>query len=258
MTATTLVCLDTSTDHLSLLLSHAGQTDLFEAQGAATASSQLLPELQRMMQDRGLGGPDIAAVAFGRGPGAFTGLRTSASIAQGLALGWGCPVIGVDSLMSVAERWRQDAGAGTGQALVWVAMDARMDEVYAAAYQWNEAASCWDVRVAPGLHTLPGLQASWSGDAAWGDPVAVLGNAAQAFGERLPLPARVAASAVAPVARPHALGVLALAQHALARGEGMDPALALPLYVRDKVAQTTAEREAQKAAAAVPPTGNPS
>ncbi|TXH47310.1 MAG: tRNA (adenosine(37)-N6)-threonylcarbamoyltransferase complex dimerization subunit type 1 TsaB [Burkholderiaceae bacterium] len=243
----TLVCLDTSTDHLSLSLSHAGQTDLFEAQGAPTASSQLLPQLQQMMQRHAVQGGQVQAVAFGRGPGAFTGLRTSASIAQGLALGWGCPVIGVDSLMSVAELWRASQPAGAPRA--WVAMDARMDEIYAAAYQWDTVAAEWLVCVPPSLYALPVLRDSWANDPAWGQADVLLGNAAQAFGERLPLPTSLDPARVAAVSRPHALGVQALAQRALARGEGMDPALALPLYVRDKVAQTTAEREAQKAAA---------
>ena len=79
---------------------------------------------------------DLDAIAFGAGPGAFTGLRTACSVAQGLAFGATLPVLAVDSLMVVAEAAREaaDAGDGSGPFDVHVAMDARMDEIYAAAY----------------------------------------------------------------------------------------------------------------------------
>ena len=86
---------------------------------------------------------DLDAIAFGRGPGAFTGLRTACAVAQGLAFGAGVPVLAIDSLLVVAEDARAQAPASTRDVDVCVAMDARMDEIYAGRYRW--AAGRWQV-----------------------------------------------------------------------------------------------------------------
>ena len=101
---------------------------------------------------------ELDAIAFGCGPGAFTGLRTACSVAQGLAFGAGKPVLAVDSLMLVAHDARSQHAADE----VWVAMDARMDEIYAAAYRW--LGTRWAVLSTPAW-------ASTSSMAAWNPSV---------------------------------------------------------------------------------------
>lgn len=131
-----LLALDSSTDTMALALVTPGQTMVFEAAGGAQASARLVPEVQALLARAGLRMAQLDAIAFGQGPGAFTGLRTACAAAQGLAFGLGKPVLAIDSLMLVAEDAR---GQGAGDD-VWVAMDARIGEIYAAHYRWGDGA----------------------------------------------------------------------------------------------------------------------
>jgi tRNA threonylcarbamoyladenosine biosynthesis protein TsaB len=196
----------------------------------------LIPAILGLLARAGLHIGDLDAIAFGRGPGAFTGLRTACSVAQGLAFGAGKPVVPVDTLLAVAE----DARDGESPQEIWVAMDARMDEIYAARYRYD--GSGWDTLAAPFLAQPDTLNALWAAE----PPQAVAGSALGIFGERL----QTGGARLAPDAAPHASGMLRLAARSFAQGGGVDAALAIPLYVRDKVAQTTAEREAARAARA--------
>lgn len=228
-----LLALDSSTDAMALALVTPGQTRVFEAAGGAQASARLLPEVQALLAGAGLAMAGLDAIAFGQGPGAFTGLRTACAVAQGLAFGLGLPVLAIDSLMLVAEDARAQ-GAGDD---IWVAMDARIGEIYAAHYRWDGGA--WAVQVAPALYAPAALAAHW------GRPVAVAGTALTEYAEALgPLPAGTMAW---PQARSRAAALGALALAAWQRGELRDAAEALPVYVRDKVALTTAERESANA-----------
>src|SRR5436309_5629863 len=128
-----LLAFDTSTEVMSLALLRAGSLSVREGEGGAQASMRLIPEALRLLSDAGCALRDVDAIAFGRGPGAFTGLRTACSVAQGLAFGAHKPVLPLDSLLLVAE----DARAGAGPQRVWAAIDARMDEVYAAHYAFD-------------------------------------------------------------------------------------------------------------------------
>lgn len=221
-----LLALDSSTDTMALALVAQGQTRVFEAQGGAQASARLLPEVKTLLAGAGMAMADLDAIAFGQGPGAFTGLRTACAVAQGLAFGLDKPVLAVDSLMLVAEDARAQ-GAGDE---VWVAMDARIGEIYAARYRWVDGA--WTVLEAPALYKPEALAAHW------GQPVAVAGTALPEYAEALgELPQAW------PQARSRAAALGALALAAWQRGETRDAAEALPVYVRDKVALTTAERE---------------
>lgn len=227
-----LLAFDTATERMSLALLARGELHLHEADGGAQASATLIPAALALLAQAGLALRDLDAIAFGRGPGAFTGLRTACSVAQGFALGAGKPVLPIDSLLVVAE----DARDGDSPQRIWVATDARMDEVYAAHYGFGPAG--WTALVPP-LLTSPELLAErWAAE----PPQAVAGSALAAFGERLP----TAGARRVPGAAPRAHALMSLAQAAWRRGEGVDPALALPLYVRDKVAQTTAERDAAR------------
>jgi tRNA threonylcarbamoyladenosine biosynthesis protein TsaB len=245
MSTPCLLAFDTATEQMSVAVI-VGEGDFCAQElGGARASQRLLPLVFELLHAAGLPAARLDAVAFGRGPGAFTGLRTATSVAQGLALGIGCPVLPLDSLMIIAEDARERHGANE----LWVVMDARMDEVYAGAYRFEN--DRWQVQHEPALFTLPALQALWQADA----PQAVAGSALAAFGERLRCggarridEAGTDRANVEP--RAGRAGALArLARAAWLHDEAIDAAQALPLYLRDKVALTIAERVAALAPA---------
>jgi tRNA threonylcarbamoyladenosine biosynthesis protein TsaB len=174
-------------------------------------------------------------------------------VAQGLAFGANLPVLPVDTLMAVAEeaRWRQwQAGKMHPDAefTVMALLDARMDEVYSAAYRWQ---SCPDLahglwqEASPLQVGAPGKVLLPSGlDRSQGQELCVAGNAFAAYGERLP---QALGHAPRCEALPTAAALLRLAPALWAQGLAVSAEQAMPLYIRDKVANTTAEREAMKA-----------
>ena len=230
-----LLAFDTATECTSIALAAHGRVWQHEGEGGARASGTFLPAVLALLDEAGVGVADLDAIAFGRGPGAFTGLRVACSVAQGLAFGAGKPVLPIDTLLAIAE----DARAGAGSISVWSVMDARIDEIYAAEYAFDAAG--WTVRTAPTLTTPDLLNRVWQ----VAEPKVVAGNALGAFGDRLV----TAGARRLPTAAPHAVGMLRLAAALRAAGGAVDPALALPLYVRDKVAETSAERAARAALA---------
>ena len=237
----TLLAFDTSTERMAVAVQTAEGRWLQDAEGGAAASAALLPALQALLAQAGRAMADVAAIGFGRGPGAFTGLRTSCAVAQGLAFGLARPALPIDSLLLVAEQARQQAGGGDGFE-VGVAIDARMGEVYAARYR--QAGTRWQVLQAPGLWSPTALAACWAAD----PPPAATGSALALFDAifdtACPRACRIDAGAA------RAAALIELADQAWRDGAGVDAAEALPLYLRDKVAQTTAERQAQRAAEA--------
>jgi tRNA threonylcarbamoyladenosine biosynthesis protein TsaB len=152
-------------------------------------------------------------------------------------------VIPLDTLMAVAEDARQsDPAAWAEGDTLWVAQDARMGELYVAAYRWS--GTHWHADTAPGLWALGVPRERWADGAATpgAPPRRVAGNALLAQ----PAAFEGLVALTWPQAAPGGAALAALARQAWARGELLDAALALPLYVRDKVAQTTAERLAAK------------
>ena len=228
MTELKLLAFDTSTETLSIAVAKGTQSWQHSGQGGALASSTLIPAILALLGEAGLALRELDAIAFGRGPGSFTGLRTACSVAQGLAFGAGVPVLGIDTLMAVADEAREQ----TGCTQVLAVLDARMDQVYAGAYEMVDAA--WTLRGGFSLDQPQALSLppGWT----------LAGNAFDAYGERLPAGPRVACL-------PQAQALLRLAPALLARGDAVPADQALPLYIRDKVAQTTDERAALKAAA---------
>ena len=238
---TCLLALDTSTQGMSLALISGSDALVYDGEGGGAASGQLIPQAQQLMAQAGLSWSQLDAIAFGRGPGAFTGLRTACSVAQGLALGADRPVLPLDSLMVVA----QDAGEVRDATSTWVVTDARMGEVYAAQYRWHAddalsqgIAGRWCVETEPLLNTPQALLRLWSDQR----PTQLAGNALLAFsdvfsGGTLP------GVHLFPRAQIRGCALAAVARQAWSCGGAVDAGLALPLYVRDKVAQTMAERE---------------
>lgn len=246
-----LLALDTSTEWMSVAVGRraAGapmQVWSEQAAGGAQASARLIPMIRALMQRAGLEFADLDAIVFGQGPGAFTGLRTACAVAQGLALGaraddrgGALAVLPFDSLMAVAEQARLLHAPAQQPWDVLAMLDARMDEVYAGSYRWDGAQ--WQALLAPALLRPQDIACT---------PGQVLaGNVFDRYGALLP-PASVGAPRIA--ALPLASAMLGLAPRLLSQGRGVDPALALPLYIRDKVASTTAERAAAQAAPAAP------
>ena len=173
---------------------------------------------------------------FWRRPGSFTGLRTATGVAQGLAFGLGVPVVPISTLLACAESARLRDPSITR---VVAALDARMDEVYWADYAWDASDGEWRTLTPPSLNAPDALVAP---DA----PFAVAGNAARAFGSRLAIAER--AVVVDHDALPHAHPLVLAALRAYSAGRVVAAEHAAPEYVRDKVAQTTAERLAQQGA----------
>jgi tRNA threonylcarbamoyladenosine biosynthesis protein TsaB len=225
-----LLAFDTSTELLSIALSPGPGAAVLEHGGAggAQASATLIPAIQALLARAGVPLAGLDAIAFGRGPGSFTGLRTACAVAQGLGFGSGVAVLPIDTLLAVAE----DAHGRSGATQVVAVLDARMGEVYAAAYQ-RVGAGHWHTVQPPALLRPQevAVPAGWT----------LAGNALALFGAGLP-------AAPAPVAAlPSAVALLRLAPAALAQAGGHAAAQALPLYIRDKVAQTTEERAADRA-----------
>ena len=238
---TVLLALDSSTETMALALSGPAGRLYFEAAGGPQASVRLVPDALALLARAGLSLADVDAIAFGCGPGAFTGLRAACAVAQGLAFGASKPVLSIDSLLLVAEDARQQAAAA-GQPLVgviWVAMDARIGEIYAAAYRCDAAA--WVCVDAPALYKPEALCAHWQA------PAAVAGSALTAYAEALMVTAGEGQRRW-PHSVSRASALAELAAQAWASGALLDAADAMPVYVRDKVAQTTAERLAARAA----------
>ena len=232
---TALLAFDTAGERMTVALAAGERHWSRSASGGSKASAALVPAILCLLAEAGLVLADLDAIAFGRGPGAFTGLRTASSVAQGLALGAGKPVLPIDSLLVVAEAAR--AGAATFRA--WAAIDARMNQIYAAEYRFADGR--WTTLAAPMLLDVAELAQRWRE----APPEAVAGDALLVFADRL----ETGAARRFPEARADAESLLALAESAWRDGAGVDAAEALPLYVRDKVAQTTREREAARAAA---------
>ena len=223
-----LLVLDTATETVVVAACGPDGEAVFSGPGGAAASAQLLPAVQDVLARAGLKDGPLDAVAFGAGPGAFTGLRTACAAAQGLAFGLGCPVLPLDDL----AVWAEDSPWHDGEP-VWVAIDARMDEVYAGAYRW-QAEGHWGASQPPALFTREALAARWSAE----PPGRIAGNAPAVFAGRL----ADGGAQHHPQVSHRATALLRLARAAWARGEARDAALALPVYLRDKVALTTAER----------------
>lgn len=224
-----LLAFDTSTESLSIAVSAGAGAPVLEYTGAggAQASAALIPAIEELLAQAGLELGGLDAIAFGRGPGSFTGLRTATAVAQGLGFGAGVPVLPIDTLLAVAE----EAHALAGFARVVALLDARMGEVYSAAYE--RVGPAWIVRSLPALGRPEQVRVP--------DGWALAGNALELHAASLPPQApRVAAL-------PTARALLRLAPAAFAAAPVHPAAEALPLYIRDKVAQTTEERAAERA-----------
>lgn len=221
-----LLAIESSTTFLSLAACRGEEVFAHHVEAGQRHAEMILGAVSMLLDRAELGLGDLDGIAFGEGPGSFTGLRIGCGVVQGLALARGLPVIGVGTLLALAEESAADK--------VYACIDARMGEVYAAAYYRD--AGAWQVAHGPGLSRpqevpVPG-GGMWSG---FGGGFAVHG---QALRDRLD----GALGRVEADVHPTAAAVLRLAVPRFDRGEGGAPELAVPVYVRDKVALKKSEQ----------------
>jgi tRNA threonylcarbamoyladenosine biosynthesis protein TsaB len=231
-----LIAFESSTHHLSVALWHDGKLSERAADVPNGGSDRLLPWLVDLLAESDLVLSDLEGVAFGAGPGGFTGLRLSCGLAQGLAFGLDLPVLAVSTLEALAL----EASVEVGAEKVFACLDARMNEVYCAAYvvrgdalETVMAPLCAPPATLTALAVLPG--AGWIG----------CGDGFSAYPQLLDAALGGALADVRGDIWPTAAAVARLAAPRFAAGAGVDAALAAPFYVRDKVALTTAERHAR-------------
>lgn len=223
-----IVAIDTATEAFSVALK-SGETvySRYDVQPRMHAQL-LLPALDELFAQAGIERDSLDAIAFGRGPGAFTGVRIAAAASQAISMAQDIPVAPVSTLAAIARRaWRENNAAN-----VAVAIDARMGEVYWGTYQ---ADASIPIRTDDERVCLPSavgaLRGVWS----------VAGTGWQTYPQELSRASGI--EAVDPkVTLPHAIDILEIGEQIIQRGDGVDAAQALPVYLRDNVAKTEAER----------------
>lgn len=225
-TAMKILAIETSCEHASVALLLDGAILSRDLQGHANHSEHLLPTVSELLAEGGLVANGLDAIAFGAGPGAFTGLRLACGVAQGMAMGADIGVVPICTLEALALQ--------AGKPAVLALTDARMGEIYAAAYAFDGATAHQAIApccVSPAGFTVEG---DWH----------VIGSALHAYPE---LFSEGAPGVLGrdPLSVPRAREIAALAAIVAEQGNCLPPEQAAPLYVRNKVALTTAERKAR-------------
>ena len=222
-----LLAFDTSTEFLSIAIARDADIYRFDTLAGQSHSQLILPEIKKLLEQAQLQLADLNGLVFGAGPGSFTGVRIAAGVAQGLALGSALPVLGVCTLMALAQA--------SGADKVLACLDARMGEVYFAAY--IKVGEVWQQVHAPGLFkpdAVPVVEgAGWIG----------AGSGWQTYAETLNEHYAGQLSEVQPQLMPQASAMLQLAKPEFASGKTFNAADAMPIYIRNRVALKTAERD---------------
>lgn len=221
-----ILALETSTDLCSVALWLDGEIDARDIVAGQRNSELLLPLIDALLDAHALKAADLDGVAFGAGPGSFTGLRIACGVAQGIAFGANVPVVGIGTLLALAESSRAER--------VVCCLDARISEIYHAAYE--KRAGTWHAVHEPSLckpDAAPGLPAGeWTG----------CGSGFAAYGAVLKSRYDGRLALVIPDLAPHAREIAALAAGEFRSGRAVAAEQAAPLYVRNKVALRVDER----------------
>jgi tRNA threonylcarbamoyladenosine biosynthesis protein TsaB len=235
-----ILAIETSTEYCSVALWRDGVVSARSEKVGQKHSEVLMAMVDAVLKDAGCRIKEMEGIAFGKGPGSFTGVRIACGVAQGLAFGVGVNVVGVCTLQALAEA--------SGKDKVIAALDARMGELYLAAYR--KEGDVWRTVVEPCLckaEDAPDVDGGgWFGVGSGfleGSPAPSpspggRGELARRYFKHL--------SGVDALAVPLAEAVVKLAAVEFEKGNAVDAALALPLYLRDKVALTTREREDER------------
>jgi tRNA threonylcarbamoyladenosine biosynthesis protein TsaB len=223
-----VLAIDCSTEWLAVAAGDATGCVERREHAGQSHSQRVLPRIDAVLTERGWRVADLDGIAFGAGPGSFTGVRIACGVAQGLALGASRPVVPVATLEALAQQ----AFRAHDATRVYACLDARMREVYVAAYEregngWREVQP--PAVVKPGDVVIP--DGEWFG-------------AGEGFSAYPELAKHPAFRAVDATLAPSGCAMIELAAPRLAAGQGVDAAHALPLYVRHRVALTSAERAA--------------
>ena len=226
---TTILAIETSTELCSVAIASSNQVLFAEEHTGAQSSTRVLPMVQSLLAQADIALRDLSAIAFGAGPGSFTGIRTACALAQGLAFGADLPIIPVDTLLACAERAYQE----TGFQKILVTLDARMGEVYWGEYFFDMHA--WQVLTPPSVSQPTAIQAQQL-------DYCVAGNAGTLYPDAQ---FNQLAKNSQPTITPRADYIGNLARHAFDNGQAQQAAQASPIYIRNKVALTTQERQQQ-------------
>ena len=230
-----LLAIDTSTDFCSVAASRGEALFARHERAGQRHAERILDMVDQVLVEARLEFAQIQGIAYGAGPGSFTGLRIAAGVTQGLALARGIGVVGIGTLLALAEEAAEEAAQEAAGSRIIACLDAHKGEVYHAAYR--RAGAGWEEVSAPGVYRpeavplVPGE--NWIG----------CGDGFAAYRELLAARLGECVSAVRPEAAPTARAVLKLAIPRFAAGEAKDAAAAVPVYLRDKVALKTSERQ---------------
>ena len=221
-----ILALDTSNEYCSLALLRDGHVAVREILAGQGHSELILAMLDEVLKQEGVKISEMNGIAYGSGPGSFTGLRIACGVAQGIAFGMDIPVVGIGTLHAMAQAMDGDR--------IVACLDARMGEIYFAAYErsGNRLVCIHE----PGLYSpedAPPLEGTgWVG----------CGSGFSAHGEKLVERYAGKMDRIDDAIRPHAREIALLAQGEFDAGSGMDAAYAFPLYVRNRVALKESER----------------
>lgn len=225
-----LLAIDTSADFCSVAACRGEALASRHEPAGQRQAEMILDLVEAVLGEARLALEDLGGIAYGAGPGSFTGLRVACGVTQGLALARGIGVVSVGTLPALAE----EVAGGMIDGKVISCLDAHMGEVYHAAYR--KTAAGWKEVHAPGVYApeaVPSVSGSgWTG----------CGNGFAAYQGRVTARYANQLSSLHPEAIPTALAVLRLAAPRFAAGEAMDAAGAVPVYLREKVALKTGER----------------
>ncbi len=225
-----IVALDTATEACSVALLCGGEVQSRYQVAPKIHAKVLLPMLDELMAEAQIGPQQLDAVAFGRGPGGFTGVRIATAAAQAIALGADIPAAPVSTLAAIALRANREGGCKK----IAVAIDARMSEVYWGAYLAGSAEpTLVGIECVCAPDQVPALEGDWktagTGWQVWPDQL-LAASGVQVTNDTDPFP--------------HALDILSIGGEMIKQGRGVAAESALPVYLRDNVARTEAQRKA--------------
>jgi tRNA threonylcarbamoyladenosine biosynthesis protein TsaB len=230
----TILAIETSSETASCALLRGDAVISRSSSGVRTHSAAVLPMIQELLAEAHIALDAIDAIAYGAGPGSFTGVRTACGVAQGLGFGADLPLVPVVTLDAMALACRQQYGSTD----ILAVLDARMGEVYWAQYRYAGDGAGVPAIVQPPVLSAPEAVAPQGGVTACGNgfpayPAAFEGKpfAAGAHGDVMP----------------HAVQIAQLGRIAFEAGQGVAAAQAQPLYLRNKIAYTSEERRAMNA-----------
>jgi tRNA threonylcarbamoyladenosine biosynthesis protein TsaB len=253
-----IFALETSTERLSLAIIDGEKLFAREIDAGQRHSELAIAAITDLFVEAKMAIADVDVIAFGQGPGSFVGVRIACGLAQGMAMGAGKKLVPVPTQLALAE---QALRVNPDTASVLVAIDARMNEIYFAAYQRDVSEPTgWRVMIAPMLvkpHELPEIpptgEGTWVGIGSAFDSLTLGTVLEDRYKNAMHKNAKYK---IIRAALPCATNVAVIAQRQLTRGVGLvNPAEAAPLYLRNNVAQTIDERAAEKIRASNPVAG---